>query len=94
MAEYIEREALLVAYDEAHKGPPGGARKLIEKAPAEKVVPVRRGKWQQLGTNFIGPVLRCTICIHLYNVASGEGNKNFCPNCGADMRECEGGWDA
>lgn len=38
MAEYIEREALLVAYDEAHKGPPGGARKLIEEAPAVKIM--------------------------------------------------------
>lgn len=30
----ISRSALLAAYDEAHKGPPGGARKLIEEAPA------------------------------------------------------------
>ena len=40
MAEYIEREALLAAYDKAHKGPPGGARKLMEEAPAVDVVPV------------------------------------------------------
>lgn len=37
MAEYIEREALLAAYDKAHKGPPGEARKLIEEAPAVKI---------------------------------------------------------
>ncbi len=37
MVEYIEREALLAAYDKAHKGPPGEARKLIEEAPAVKV---------------------------------------------------------
>ena len=30
----ISRSALLAAYDAAHKGPPGGARKLIEEAPA------------------------------------------------------------
>lgn len=29
----ISRSALLAAYDAAHKGPPGGARKLIEEAP-------------------------------------------------------------
>lgn len=29
----ISRAALLAAYDAAHKGPPGGARKLIEEAP-------------------------------------------------------------
>ena len=30
----ISRSALLAAYDAAHKGPPGGARKLIVEAPA------------------------------------------------------------
>ena len=30
----ISRSALLAAYDAAHKGHPGGARKLIEEAPA------------------------------------------------------------
>ena len=29
----ISRSALLAAYDAAHQGPPGGARKLIEEAP-------------------------------------------------------------
>lgn len=32
--DLISRSALLDAYDKAHKGPPGGARKLIENAPA------------------------------------------------------------
>ena len=32
--DLISRKALLAAYDAAHKGPPGGARKLIEEAPA------------------------------------------------------------
>ena len=32
--DFISREALLKAYDENHVGPPGGARKLIEEAPA------------------------------------------------------------
>ena len=31
--DLISRSALLEAYDKAHKGPPGGARKLIEEAP-------------------------------------------------------------
>ena len=42
MAEYIEREALLAAYDAAHEGAPGGARKLIEEAPTIDAVPVCR----------------------------------------------------
>ena len=39
MAEYIEREALLAAYDAVHEGPPGAARELIANAPAVDVVP-------------------------------------------------------
>lgn len=31
--DLISRAALLAAYDAAHKGPPGRARKLIEEAP-------------------------------------------------------------
>lgn len=42
--EYIEREALLAEYDRVHVGPPGGARKLIAKAPAADVVEVVRCK--------------------------------------------------
>lgn len=38
----IERESLLAAYDAAHKGPPGGARRLIENAPEVDAVPVVR----------------------------------------------------
>ena len=52
MAEYIEREALIAAYDKAHKGPPGGARKLMEEAPAVDVV----------------PVVRCGECKYFYNL--------------------------
>lgn len=32
--DLIYRDDLLAAYDAAHKGPPGGARKLIEEAPS------------------------------------------------------------
>jgi len=33
MDDLISRKDLLEAYDKAHQGPPGGARKLIEEAP-------------------------------------------------------------
>lgn len=38
MAEYIDREAVLAEYDRQHKGPPGGARKIMETYPAADVV--------------------------------------------------------
>lgn len=40
MARLIDADALLAAYDAAHKGPPGGARKLIVEAPTVDSVPV------------------------------------------------------
>ena len=36
--DLISRSALLAAYDKAHQGPPGGARKLIEEAPEALVL--------------------------------------------------------
>lgn len=44
MPEYIEREALIAEYDRVHKGPAGGARKLMVEAPAADVVEVVRCK--------------------------------------------------
>lgn len=41
---YIDREKLIAEYDRVHKGPPGGARKLMSNAPAEDVVKVVRCK--------------------------------------------------
>lgn len=38
--DYISRQWLLNEYDKRHKGPPGGARKMIEEAPAAAVRPV------------------------------------------------------
>ena len=61
MAEYIEREALLAAYDATHKGVPGGARKLIVEAPAEDVV----------------HVVRCKDCKKWSGVALGSRCKHF-----------------
>jgi hypothetical protein len=40
MTEYINKQTLLAEYDRVHAGPAGGARKLIEEAPAADVVPV------------------------------------------------------
>jgi len=45
--DLISRTALLDAYDAAHNGPPGGARKLIEEAPA--VCKPRLMEYNELG---------------------------------------------
>ena len=41
MSDLISRKALLAEYDRVHIGPPGGARKLMEDAPAvQQWIPV------------------------------------------------------
>ena len=53
----IDADELLAAYDEAHKGPPGGARKLIEEAPTLDVI----------------PVVRCKNCVYCTIWTDGKG---------------------
>lgn len=50
--DLISRSALIAEYDRVHIGAPGGARKLMENAPAVDAVPVvrcRDCKWYQEG---------------------------------------------
>lgn len=86
MPELIEREALLESYDRAHKGPPGGARKLIAEAPAVEAEPVRRGRWIYRSDD--GASCYCSECNEEALTAPYERNcieSDFCPCCGAKM---------
>lgn len=62
MADLIDRDKLLSAYDAAHKGQPGGARKLIAEAPAVDAV----------------EVVRCKDCRHWQEIANGEIHYGHC----------------
>ena len=78
MKECIEREAAraqLILNDELH------AADLIKSIPAADVRPVVRGKWITVKH----PLYECSICGAVYQDV-GYGF-NYCPNCGADMRE-------
>lgn len=76
--EYIERGALLTEYDRVHVGPPGGARKLIEEAPAVEVAPVRHGRYiPDMNYQAIGNCSLCNADLKCFD--------NYCPNCGAKM---------
>ena len=87
MAEYIEREALLAAYDAAHKGEPGGARKLMVDAPSADVAPVRHGRWEEADD---GDGVVCSVCREDFCTIYLETERfNYCPNCGARMRGAE-----
>ena len=92
MAEYIEREALMVAlckeiigdgdYYNGKDDMQDQIRDMVSRFPAADVAPVRHGrwfptaKWWQGGSGW----KRCSECgiLHL-------GKSNFCPNCGAKM---------
>ena len=89
--EYIEREAALAECDwyanefsecEYAIMPLKGA---LEILPASDVRPVVRGKWEP---NVPPRDLRqrCSVCGELQ-----PRKTNFCPDCGADMREERGG---
>ena len=78
MAEYIEREALLAAYDAAHEGAPGRARKLIADAPAVDVVHVIHGRY--IPDQRYQGVGNCGLCGGIVTILN-----NYCPNCGARM---------
>ena len=76
-AEALERNLDSVMTDDAHRYH-RAAERVIAGVPAADVRPVVRGKWIRNGWSF-----RCPECGHdiLFSV------RNFCPNCGADMRE-------
>jgi hypothetical protein len=84
MDDLISRDALLAAYDAAHKGPPGGARKLMVEAPAVDAVPVRRGRWiPHITEDGYKSGYDCSVC-GVWLVMP-DGLRKYCPDCGALM---------
>ena len=96
MPEYIEREALIAAYDTAHKGPPGCARRLMVDAPAADVAPVVHGRWEDCDWVEYDGHGECIhyphegrVCTNCRNAFKKEfinnPRVNYCPHCGARM---------
>ena len=90
MAEYIEREALLIEHERYITEHPEvrlwtWSARLILNAPAADVRPVVRSEWKwQDKAVFVNThdSYRCNRC-----GVSLPYKTNFCPNCRADMRE-------
>lgn len=95
--EYIEREAALSSLDELEKTSYHNSvlwpdhveecREALRSIPAADVRPVANGKWEPVvAANEDGSPyqagIRCSECGHF-----DVWEFNFCPNCGADMRE-------
>ena len=95
MAEYIEREIIVnLLRDEAKRGATPyhiglyAAARVLEAIPAADVRPVVRGRWKL--DSDPGEPWRyvCNICGEkTKDTVMGKPRANFCPNCGADMRE-------
>ena len=81
--DLISRSKLLAAYDAAHKGPPGGARKLIVEAPTVDAVPVVHAHWKHYSQSD-----DCSNCG--WSTGKYESPTPYCPGCGAKM---DGGWE-
>ena len=87
--DYVSRQWLIDEYFRRHKGPPGGALKIIEEAPAADVEPKRKtGTWTEENVYFDQYAWRCSACREDWDLIEGtpfENNMRFCPNCGAKM---------
>lgn len=55
----------------------------VEQLPAADVRPVVRGQWKRVDPRSTVVTFRCSEC----NYYAHMNATNFCPNCGADMRE-------
>lgn len=81
MARLIDADALV--HDLIHNRSfyPVCVRRAIEDAPTIEAKPVVHGEWAQVRKGVFG-VAVCSNC-----KCDGFIEYNYCPNCGADMRE-------
>ena len=74
------------------------AAELINMMQDENVKPVVKGEWNEIergGLLIKYALFRCKHCGNIFKVYedtlnAGRGDKNFCPNCGADMKTEKG----
>lgn len=91
MPEYIERtEALEITTRTC--GDYAAAWSEIRKLPAADVAPVVHGWWIGSGDGYANGELvydmwECSECGYDADGADEEPNWNYCPNCGAKMRQ-------
>lgn len=100
MSDYISREAAIeLGYWHGEKPTvdnpfPDGVDAVdtvdIENLPAADVREVKRGKWKYTEMYYDDYAWVCSVCGEPWVLNDGtpaENNMNYCPNCGADMRE-------
>lgn len=96
MADFISREAAYKTLTEYYHHSSGVQhtvlREALNRVPTADVRPVVRGKWIRGNESRTGPTKDsyiCSVCGEktLSGFCGNPAKTNFCPNCGADMRE-------
>ena len=88
MAEYIDREALLVAFSLADYPWTDfeDAWEMVRNAPSADVAEVKHGKWDfpifTDNEDGLDPRVKCSVC---GGVEAAFARWKYCPNCGARM---------
>ena len=92
MNDLISRTYVLAEYDRQHKGPSGGARKIMEEAPAVDAVPVVHGRWinypecLRYESAYCEEDIVCSECHSVWNIIDNDADRfDYCPACGAKM---------
>lgn len=90
MAEYIDREALLLRIDCYGTNKFGmldeDIRAFIKAQPAADVAPVRHGRWISKNPHGYEWTFVCSNCNYVDGYPFNDRH-NYCPNCGAKMDE-------
>lgn len=93
MSDYIEREAALKSVNRHYPDPNAMCAALVT-IPAADVRHMAKSKWADNQVSFYrgcpecGAFVRANLDeVFLRDFHSAVGRLNYCPNCGADMRE-------
>lgn len=83
-AEKIDFNEVFGGQSDFAKDTRGAAQSLIDAQPIVEAVPVVHGEWVNEYINRYGhPCHCCSVC----GFHASHQDKNFCPECGADMRK-------
>ena len=83
-AEKIDFNEVFGGQSDFAKDTRGAAQSLIDAQPTVEAVPVVHGEWVNEYINRYGhPCHCCSVC----GFHASYQDKNFCPECGADMRK-------
>ena len=96
MAEYIEREALMVAlckeivgdgdYYNGKDDMQDQIRDMVSRFPASDVAPIRHGRWVLDEKRYVVYCSECSEPVSYYpNIRDVREENHYCPNCGCRM---------